>query len=110
MNKERLKSLMEFLEKDPNDPFLIYAIATEYGIQIPDKALKHYQRLLNDFPDYSATYYHAAALFAETGQLDRAKEIYEKGLVVCEKEKNVKALFELKNAYQNFLFEYEDEL
>ena len=110
MNKERLKHLMEFLEADPNDPFTIYAIATEYASELPEKAAVYYDRLLTDFPDYTATYYHAAALFAELGEINKAKNIYEKGLKACEKNQEIKALQELKNAYQNFLFEFDDEL
>lgn len=101
---------MAFLENDPDDPFTIYAIATEYAGEMPDKAIVYYERLLVDFPDYTATYYHAAALFAEMGKIQKAKNTYEKGLEICEKSQDNKALHELKNAYQNFLFEFDDEL
>ncbi len=108
MNIKRLQELLKFLEKEPNDPFLLYAIATEYGEENPEKATSYYDTLLNEHPDYSATYYHAAALFAEMGEIDKAKAIYEKGIIICEQQRETKALSELKNAYQNFLFEYDD--
>ena len=108
MNTKRLEELLKFLEKEPDDPFLLYAIATEYGEVNPEKAASYYNVLLDKHPEYSATYYHAAALFAEMGEIDKAKKTYEIGIQICEKQKEVKALAELKNAYQNFLFEYDD--
>ena len=31
MQSTRLTKLLEFLESDPNDPFVLYALATEYN-------------------------------------------------------------------------------
>jgi len=109
MNPKRLQQLLNFLEKEPKDPFLLYAIATEYGEEHPEKAASYFDILLEKHPNYSATYYHAAALFAEMDLIDKAKSTYLKGIEICEAQKEIKALAELKNAYQNFLFEYDNE-
>ncbi|MBT30788.1 MAG: enzyme of heme biosynthesis [Thalassobius sp.] len=108
MNQQRLKQLFDFLKDDPNDPFLLYAIATEYGEENATEALKYYDKLLTEHPSYFATYYHAAALLAEIEEIERAREVYLKGIEVCKEAGEAKALQEIQNAYQNFLFEYDE--
>ncbi|UZR93968.1 tetratricopeptide repeat protein [Chondrinema litorale] len=108
MNQQRLEQLLNFLKDDPNDPFLLYAIATEYGEDNPKEALKYYDKLLSEHPSYFATYYHAAALLAEEEEIEKAREVYLKGIEVCKDIGEVKALQEIQNAYQNFLFEYDE--
>ncbi|BDD09117.1 hypothetical protein FUAX_15490 [Fulvitalea axinellae] len=105
MASERILQLKKFLKEDPNDPFLIYALATEYNNIDKNIAKEHFDSLLKNHPDYVATYYHAAALYSELGFVDKAKEIYETGLEKALKAGDKHAHKELSNAYQNFLFE-----
>ncbi|MEN7548649.1 tetratricopeptide repeat protein [Rapidithrix thailandica] len=105
MNLERIEKLNEFLNKEPNDPFLLYALGTEYATFDAERALVYFERLLKEFPDYTATYYHAAALYDEMGAIDRAKVVYEKGIEKCQQVNEAHTLRELQSAYQNFLFE-----
>ncbi len=58
-------------------------------------------------PDYTALYYHLAEVYLETDQIEKARDTYLKGISILEKSGNAHALKELKNAYQNFLFEYD---
>ncbi|MBX2844165.1 MAG: tetratricopeptide repeat protein [Flammeovirgaceae bacterium] len=109
MEEERLKKLYEFLENDPNDPFTIYAIANELFFEKPEAALKYYNILLKDHPDYVATYYHAAHLFAELGNRQKAEDVYKTGIAICQKLKQQHALAELQSAYNNFLFDDDDD-
>ena len=48
MNIERLKQLEKFLENDPDDPFLIYAIAIEWQVENPVKTLEYFDILLKN--------------------------------------------------------------
>ena len=105
MSASRLQKLLEFLQEDPNDPFTLYAIATEYRKENQHKALYHYEKLLAEHPQYVATYYHAALLYVELEQPERAKQTFEKGIVVAREQKEALALRELQNAYNEFLFE-----
>ncbi|WP_020526967.1 tetratricopeptide repeat protein [Flexithrix dorotheae] len=109
MKEERLKKLYEFLENDPHDPFTIYAIASELVFEKPKEALKYFTRLLNEHPDYVATYYHAAHLFVELGNREKAEEVYKKGIAICQEKQELHALAELQSAYNNFLYDDEDE-
>jgi tetratricopeptide (TPR) repeat protein len=106
MNQERIKKLIEFLKNEPNDPFTIYALGTEYLDSDPSQSQIYFEQLLRDHPDYLATYYHAAQLYADLDMLKEAEMTYQNGIVLAEKQGEMKALQELKNAYQNFEFEY----
>ncbi len=100
----RLQQLLEFLNDDPNDPFTIYAIATEYLHTDPDQARRYYEILLNDHPYYLPTYYHAAKLYESLDERDLALTAYEKGIQLATEKKEYLALRELQNAYQELLF------
>jgi tetratricopeptide (TPR) repeat protein len=108
MDVHRIKQLEKFIREDPNDPFPKYALALECQSQNPDKASTLFKELLEGFPNYSATYFHAADFFYQMDETDLAKETYEKGIAVLKKGSDQKALSELQNAYQNFLIEMDD--
>ncbi|MFA0964278.1 tetratricopeptide repeat protein [Roseivirga sp. BDSF3-8] len=103
----RLQQLLGFLKEEPDDPFLLYAIATEYNGTDTQKALHYYERLLQEHPDYVGTYYHAAALYADIGEQEKAEAIYTKGIKTAGKAGDLKALQELQNAYTNFQMEWD---
>lgn len=118
----RLNQLLEFLEKEPQDTFLLYAIATEYQKTDTHKAIEYYEILLQNHSNYIPTYYHAAQLYADLGNYQKANHIYLKGINKCESEiyqtqkdnkeinkTTLKALQELKSAHELFLMEFEDE-
>lgn len=107
MNSSRLDQLKKFLEEDPNDPFTLYAIATEYRKEQPGKAKVYFEKLLKEHPDYLPTYYHAALLYQEMDQTEKAKTLFETGISLAQKQENQLALRELQNAYNELLFEEE---
>ncbi len=107
-NSSRIQQLLAFLEDDPNDPFLIYALATELQQQDAERALPYFECLLSEYPDYIATYYQAAHFFAELGNEERAKSVFKEGIKRAQEAGEAKTLQELRNAYQNYLFEIED--
>ena len=107
MNKQRLTQLLDFLKDEPNDPFILYAIATEYSGEEPAKALVYYEKLLAEHENYVATYYHAARLFAAFGKKESAENTFQKGIEIAEAQNDALSLRELRNAYNEFLFEDE---
>jgi tetratricopeptide (TPR) repeat protein len=110
MHAERITQLLKFLEAEPNDPFLLYALATEYNKSEPQKALAFYEKLLNEHPDYLPTYYHAAALYAELELQEKAGKTYQKGIEKARHAADHHALRELQAAYTNWQFEQDDLL
>jgi tetratricopeptide (TPR) repeat protein len=107
MNKERLTQLLTFLKEEPNDPFILYAIATEYSQDEPGKALEYYEKLLSEHENYVATYYHAARLYADLAEREKAENTFLKGIEIAKAQNESLAKRELQNAYHEFL--YEDE-
>jgi Tfp pilus assembly protein PilF len=106
----RLSQLLEFYREDPADAFTIYALATEYLKLDLQESLKYYEKLLAEHPNYVGTYYHAAKLYDELGQKDKAEEVYQKGLKISRQEGNMHAFSELQQAYNKFKgLDYEDE-
>jgi Tfp pilus assembly protein PilF len=105
MNEDRIAQLQKFREESPDDPFIIYALATEYKEEAPQEAKKLFDELLKKHENYIGTYYHAAALYSEFFDRDKADEIYQKGISLAQKNGEHHALRELKNAYTNFQFE-----
>ncbi len=105
MSDSRLEQLLAFHEQDPNDPFILYGIALEYQKDSPEQARSFFETLLRRFPDYLPTYYHAAKLYEETGEVEKARRTYEKGVEISKDQKNSHALRELQNALTNLLFE-----
>ena len=108
MQAERIKFLLDQIELAPEDPFNLYALAIEYKDNQQDKAIKYFEKLLKEFPEYLPTYYHAAALYFETNQNKEAENTYLLGIKLAEKLKKEKTLRELKSAYQMFLDEIDE--
>lgn len=108
MNNERLEKLIEFLKEEPDDPFIIYALAIEYLKTNPEKSELYFDSLLSDHPNYTGTYYHAARYFADKGDRSKAESIFKRGIEICIRENDLHAKRELQGAYNEFLFD-EDE-
>lgn len=111
MHHIRLQKLLDFLSAEPNDPFLKYALATEYltANQL-DKALGYYEDLLKNHADYLGTYYHAGKLYEQIERKDDAIETYLKGMEVCRKAGDTHAFSELKTVYNSAMgLDYEDD-
>ncbi|MGA0556741.1 tetratricopeptide repeat protein [Larkinella sp. VNQ87] len=102
MNNTRIQLLQQYIREQPDDPFNVYALAMEYRDEQPQKALHYLKKLLDEHPAYLATYYHAAALFAEQDDRTAAQAVYEKGIALAREQKNEKALQELTRAYRAF--------
>lgn len=104
----RIRQLAEWLAQEPKDPFLRYAMAIEYRQLDPPRALLDFEILMREHPEYTGTYYHAAALYRQMGRHQEARQTYERGLEICRQQQDRHALAELRRAYDDFLEETED--
>ena len=102
MNTERIQQLIQFVQEEPGEPFNVYALAMEYLNSQPKQAKIYFDQLLIEHPDYLPTYYHAAALYADLDERDRAADLYEKGIKLAQAQNNQKTLLELQRAQQAF--------
>lgn len=102
MNNQRIQQLIRFVQEEPDEPFNVYALAMEYITSEPAQARSYFADLLARFPNYLPTYYHAAALYAESNDRERAAGLYEKGIELARTQGNQKTLLELQRAQQAF--------
>lgn len=101
----RLEQLQAFLQEEPNDPFLKYAIATEYkSMNELEKALQSFQSLVEAHPDYVPTYYHLGKTLEELDRNEEAIQVYEKGIQMAIQMKDRHAERELREALQQLIF------
>jgi tetratricopeptide (TPR) repeat protein len=98
---DRLESLLNFLEQDPDDAFTLYAIALEYSSRKEtDKSIFYLESIIRKDPDYLAAYQQLGHLLAVSNKKAEAIEIYNKGIQVAKKagdkhaENNLRSLVE----------------
>lgn len=103
MNPTRLERLIEMRKDDPNDPFLLYAVAMEYQkAQHLELALTFYEELIETHPDYVGTYYHLGKLYEQLKKTEEADACYQIGMKVARKVGDNHAYNELQSAYRSF--------
>lgn len=108
--KSRIVQLQEFLKEDSNDSFLKYALALEYVlVKENDTAIDCFLKLINDDENYVASYYQLGKLYESLNELDKAVQIYKRGIEIAKKMENKKTLLELQEAYNTLLGIDEDE-
>jgi lipopolysaccharide biosynthesis regulator YciM len=106
----RIEQLQEFLKEDSNDSFLKYALALEYVlVKENDTAIDCFLKLINEDENYVASYYQLGKLFESLNKVDKAIEIYKKGIEIAKKIENKKTLLELQESYNMLLEIDEDE-
>lgn len=105
MSSNRLEQLYRFLEERPEDEFLLFAIAKEYEkLGNEEKAKEYYVKLHDNHPNYVGTYYHLGKLFERAEELDKATEIYEKGMEIAKAIGDKHAFGELRGAHEMLEF------
>jgi tetratricopeptide (TPR) repeat protein len=110
MQVNRLEKLLEFIKNEPDDPFLKYALATEYlRLNQTDKALEFYEDLINKNPDYSGTYYHLGKLYEALNRKQDAITTYETGMKITREKRDNHAFAELQAVYNELTGWEEDE-
>ncbi|TZF84692.1 tetratricopeptide repeat protein [Pedobacter sp. BS3] len=111
MQRNRLQKLLEFLESEPDDPFLKYALATEYlRLNETGQALAYYEDLVNKHHDYVGTYYHLGKLYEALNRKDDAIKTYREGMTVARAAHDNHAYAELQSVYNAAMgLDYEDD-
>lgn len=107
----RLEQLLKFLEQEPNDPFLKYALATEYVRKNKlEQALFYYEELINKHASYLGTYYHLGKLYEQLGRKQEATQTYQTGMELAKQTRDMHAFSELQGVYQTLMgLNYEDD-
>ena len=96
------------LDESPDDPFLIYALAREHqSANSTMQALLMYEHLINNHPEYIATYYHYAKLLHSAGNFTGAFKLLQKGIQEGVKAKDMHSVSEMKGLLS--IWELEDD-
>ncbi len=85
MTQSRLKSLQEFLVREPNDSFTRYALAMEY-VSMKDipQAITNLKELLEHDSAYISAYHQLGNLYQKLGKPLDAVKVLEKGIELAE--------------------------
>lgn len=95
----RIEIIKKYLEEDPSDSFLRYALALEFmELKETEKAYSQLEKLINDDPDYLASYYMAGKTAEELGKNDEALKWYSEGILIARDQQNQNTLNELNAA------------
>lgn len=111
MQSTRLNKLLDFFEKEPQDPFLKYALATEYlSLNDTKNALSYFENLIEQHADYVGTYYHLGKLYETLNRKEEAIKTYQNGMMVARKANDMHAFSELQTVYNSAMgLDYEDD-
>jgi tetratricopeptide (TPR) repeat protein len=111
MNSNRLQKLLNFIESEPNDPFLKYALATEYiALNDTNKALQYFEDLVANHKDYVGTYYHLGKLYEALNRKEEAIRTYQQGMLMARSANDNHAYAELQSVYNSVVgLNYEDD-
>ena len=93
----RINELEILLESNPDDPFINYALAREYEKESSTiQAILMYEYLVNQHPNYIATYYHYARFLYEAGNRNQAIVLLHQGIEWGVKENDMHAVGEMR--------------
>ena len=95
----RKEQIQQLLATTPQDPFLRFALAKEYEKEGDDaEAIRGYEALAQDSPDYVGTYYHLGKALERVRREADAWRTYTTGMAVAKRLGEAHALTELGGA------------
>lgn len=104
MNNTRLQKLLEMYHENPQDTFVLYALAIEYkGLNQNDLALDYFQKCLQQDSQYVPAYYQLALLYIRLNNEVEAINYLNKGLSFLKNSTDLKT----KNEFQSLKDEIE---
>lgn len=89
------------LERQPRDPFLLYALGMEHK-KLGDltKAIEFYSRTIDVDPNYCYAYYQRGQTLEQQGDATSARQSYKDGIDAAVRAKDDHAKSELEMALQ----------
>jgi tetratricopeptide (TPR) repeat protein len=99
MATNRLDILKQMVEQDPSNTFARYGLAMEYAkSQKFAAAITEFRELLSQDADYAAAYYHGGQALEKLGELEQARDLYEKGIEATTRKGDAHTRAELQAA------------
>jgi tetratricopeptide (TPR) repeat protein len=99
MSTNRIEVLQAMVAQNPADAFARYGLAMEL-IKSGElaNAASEFRTLLEHNPNYAAAYFHGGQVLEKLGELEQARELYEKGIEVTARTGDQHARSELQAA------------
>jgi tetratricopeptide (TPR) repeat protein len=96
---ERMPKLMEMLEKQPGDAFVLYGVGLEHK-KAGDfaQAIEFLDRTIAADAEYCYAYFQKGQVLEEMGKTDEAKGAYRDGIAAAAKKGDAHAKGELEGA------------
>jgi Tfp pilus assembly protein PilF len=99
MATNRLDILKQMVEQDPSNTFARYGLAMEYAKSADlNAAVAEFRGLLKQDADYAAAYYHGGQALEKLGELEQARDLYEKGIQATTRKGDAHTRAELQAA------------
>lgn len=100
----RIEILKGFLNDNPNDSFSRYALALEYvKLGQNDDALREFETVKTNDPQYVATYYQLGQLYQKLGKTQEAEKTLRTGITVATKAGDEHTRSELEAALEGLM-------
>ena len=100
----RIEILKGFLKENPNDSFSRYALALEYvKLAENDAAVREFETVKTNDPDYVATYYQLGQLYQKLGRNHESEKTFRTGITVAAKVGDAHTQGELEGALDALL-------
>ncbi len=94
---DRIATLKQILDLNPDDAFARYALGLEYsGGGETDAALAEFRRLLASHPDYTNGYFMAAQTLIRAERGEEARALLQQGIECARRTRNQHALSEME--------------
>lgn len=98
-SSQRIDSIIQLLEKEPNDSFLNYALSLEYHKSgRTEEAINLIEKLLLRDDSYLGAYLQLGKMYEEQLKPEKALSTYQKACTIAKLQNNNKALSELEEA------------
>jgi Tfp pilus assembly protein PilF len=99
MPTNRIEVLQAMVSQNPADAFARYGLAMEFvkGGELAN-AVSEFRTLLEHNPNYAAAYFHGGQVLEKMGEVEQARELYEKGVEVTTRTGDQHARSELQAA------------
>ena len=80
---DRIEALQAMLAQDPKNTLALYGLAMEYKNRGDfGNAAKRFEAVIEANPTYAAAYFHGGQTCEQLGEIERARETYEKGIAI----------------------------
>ncbi len=102
--EEKMGMFLQVLEIDENDQVANFGLGSIYADQgFHEKALPHFQILVEHFPDYSVAYNLLGKTLEKLSKIDDALEVYKKGIAAASKKGDLMPLKEMQSRQYQLL-------